>query len=324
MIEKEAISAARSESVSVVIVNYNRREWLRACLQSVINGARDTAIEVIVVDNASCDGAPSMVSREFPEVRLVCNTSNRGFAAATNQGISHAGGGYVFLLNPDTLVARGSVGELCRFLDQHPEVGLVGPKLTDCDGALQHSIRNFPTLCNQAFEGLMLHRILPEATERLGEVVTSGRSYRETRQVDWLCGAALLARREMIESVGDLDEAFFLYAEEKDWCYRAAKEGWKTYYHPHAEVVHRGGQSGEDPDLFVQLMDSRARFVRKHYSRSTAAVIRAVNDVRVLSRFLVWGLRAALLQSPRAVKRSGVYWAALRRKPGVCLQRGSS
>jgi GT2 family glycosyltransferase len=266
--------------LSIVIVSYNVRDLLAACLDSVfaeIARLAPRTVEVFVVDNASADGSAAMVAERFPQVRLIVNSDNRGFAAANNQALRESHGRCVVLLNPDTLVRPEALGTLLDFLDANPRVGVIGPRLVNPDGSFQHSAFGFPTLAQAFFDFFPIHH-------RLFDSRLNGRYPRRLYErgqpfcVDHPLGACLMARREALEQVGWLDEGFFIYCEEIDWCLRMKQAGWGVYCVPQAEVVHYVAQStcqfrGE---MFVALWRSRYRLFAKHYGRGFISAMRQI------------------------------------------------
>ncbi|HJX38738.1 MAG TPA: glycosyltransferase family 2 protein [Anaerolineae bacterium] len=253
--------------LSVITVSYNTRELLRACLASVISTLRSTVdCELVVVDNASADGSAAMVREQFSGVRLVCNAENRGFAAASNQGLEQSLGRNLILLNPDTVVRTGALEGMSRVLEERADVGAVGPKLVFPDGGFQHSAFAFPTLPMIFLDFFPLHH-------RLLDSRLNGRYPREWYErgdpfpIDHPLGAALMVKRTVIDDVGLLDEGFFMYCEEIDWCLRIKQAGWQILCDPQAEVVHHVGQStGQFKDeMYVELHKSRYRLYEKHY-----------------------------------------------------------
>lgn len=239
--------------VSIIVVNWNTRTLLAGCLGSIAQSNDDLDVEVFVVDNGSTDGSREMVRQEFPDVNLITSTENLGFARANNRAIRVSHGRYALLLNSDTVVQPGALQAMVHFADQHPEAGVIGCRLLNADGSLQPSWAQFPTLWSELI----------------------GRNFRKRRpviedlayRVDWVGGACLLARRKAIEMVGLLDEDFFMYSEEADWCFRMAKRGWAVYYFSGAEVIHFGGGSSRraGDEMLVQLYRSKLLFFRKHY-----------------------------------------------------------
>ncbi|MCX7681430.1 MAG: glycosyltransferase family 2 protein [Anaerolineae bacterium] len=260
--------------LSVIIVNWNVRALLRRCLHSVLYPQPKPGLEVIVVDNGSTDGSAAMVRQEFPNVCLIANHDNRGFPAANNQGIAIARGRYILLLNPDTEVVGDALSTLVAFADAHPDVGVVGPQLLYPDGRVQPSRRRFPTLATAFFESTWLQ---PYAPRRLLErYYVSDRPDDIPQDVDWVCGAALMARREAIAQVGLMDEGFFMYSEELDWCRRFKEAGWRVVYLPTAKVIHHEGKSSEQvlPARHVHFQTSKVRYFRKYHGALAAETLR--------------------------------------------------
>ncbi len=262
--------------LSILIVNWNVRDLLRRCLSSVFAHWQTRKMEVIVVDNGSTDGSREMVRTEFPQVHLIANPDNRGFTAANNQGLSVARGRYVLLLNPDTEVVGDALEVMVAFADAHPDVGVVGPQLLNPDGTVQSSRRRFPTLATALFESTWLQPYAPRRLLRRYYVLD--RSDDEVQDVDWVTGAALMARREAVGQVGPLDEGFFMYSEELDWCRRFREAGWRVVYLPTARVIHHEGKSSEQvlPARHIHFQTSKVRYFRKYHGPVAAEVLRLV------------------------------------------------
>ncbi len=300
--------------LSIVIVNWNVRDLLRRCLLSISNlQPPPSGLEMIVVDNASTDGSVQMVRTEFPGVHTIANTENRGFPAANNQGIAIAQGRHVLLLNPDTEVVGDALTTMVGFADAHPDVGMVGPQLLNPDGSVQSSRRRFPTLATAFFESTWLQ---PYAPRRLLErYYVLDRPDDAVQDVDWLYGAALMARREAIAQVGPLDERFFMYSEELDWCRRFRKADWRVVYLPAAQIIHHGGKSSEQvlPAHHIHFQTSKVRYFRKYHGPFAAEALRLF----LLGNY-VWqlGLEGSkwLMGHKRHLRagRIAAYWQVLR------------
>ena len=274
--------SAVTPDLSIIIVNWNTRELLRECLAALTKDeGRKTKDEppsslvlgpssdVIVVDNASADGSVEMVRRDFPDVRLIVNESNLGFARANNRGIAASRGRYVLLLNSDTVASTDALEMLVAFMDAHPEAGVGGPRLLRPDGTAQpYAFGGDPTLSyllRRGFNRLLRHRYLHDWDT---DVI---------QEVDWVSGACLMARRAAIEQAGPLDEAMFMYFEDNEWCLRIRKAGWKVYYDPQAAIVHLGGQSlAKNPAARQAYSESLRYFYRKHYSRAEQLLLAAL------------------------------------------------
>lgn len=230
--------------VSVVIVNWNTRELLRACLASFPASPRHRT-EVIVVDNASQDGSVEMVEAEFPDVRIIRNRENRGFAAANNQGFEIARGRHVLLLNSDTEVIGHVVDDCIDWLDARPDTAVMGCRIENPDGSLQPSCFRDFGLVDLAIIAAGLHRLRRPnwIVQRAGRQMMREWDRTDERDVDVVPGCFMLVRREAMDAVGILDEAFFFYGEEADWCHRFRDAGWRVRFAPLPAVIHHGGAS---------------------------------------------------------------------------------
>lgn len=252
--------------LSVVIVSFNVQDLLEACLESVRN-SRGVSTEIIVVDNASDDGSVEMVCKGFTEARLIANRENVGFAAATNQGIRASTGRHVLLLNPDTEILDDALVKLVGFLDQHPAYAVAGAGLVYPDGTFQHSAFRFPGVLQSFFDFFPInHRLIDSRLN--GRYPQAWYARGQPFDIDHPLGACLLVRRAAIDQVGLLDEGFFMYCEEIDWCWRMRKAGWKVACVPAARVVHHAGASTRQfrDEMFVALWRSRFRLFQKHHS----------------------------------------------------------
>ncbi|RME81962.1 MAG: glycosyltransferase family 2 protein [Caldilineae bacterium] len=295
-----------SPDISILIVSWNVRSLLLKCLQALPAAVGEgLTYEVIVVDNASDDGTVRAVRRKFPQVWTIANRENRGFTGGNNQAMAAAQGRYFLLLNPDTEPAPGSIAELHHYLETHPQVGIVGPRLRYADGSLQPSRRRFPTLATLFCESTVIQQYLP-TLPMFGRYIMADRPEDEPQEVDWLVGAALFVRREVYEQVGGLDETYFMYSEELDWCRRAREAGWQIAYDPAAEIIHHEGKSSEQEiaERHIRFFRSRVRYTRKFHGPIVAQLLR----FWLLSTFVFLWLR------------EGSKWL-LRHKPGLRAQR---
>ncbi|WP_448592045.1 glycosyltransferase family 2 protein [Thermoflexus hugenholtzii] len=284
--------------VSVIVVSWNVWSWLAPCLRSIRQALGRLEGEIIVVDNASTDGTPERVREAFPEVRLLINPANRGFPAANNQGMAVARGRYFFLLNPDTVVLDQAIEDLVTFADAHPDVGVVGPQLLNPDGSVQSSRRRFPTFWTALFESTWWQPWAPRFI--LAHYYVLDRPDHEIQEVDWVTGAAMLVRREVVERVGPMDEGFFMYAEELDWCRRIRQAGWRVFYYPPAKVIHYGGRSSDQVPALQHLafQRSKIRYFRKHHGPWAAAALQAFLIAQYLWQIGVEGSKALLGHKP--------------------------
>jgi GT2 family glycosyltransferase len=290
--------------VSVVIVSYNTKALLDACLHSLFASAR-VSLEVFVVDNASPDGSADHVAKIFPAVTLVRNAENRGFAAANNLAIPQTRGRHVLLLNPDTCVRPDTVATLAAFLDADPDVGITGPRVLNADGTLQSCGYWYPTLRDEI---LLSRNVRRFGRLLLGEPAGDPGTTGATR-VDWVDGCCLMIRRRAIEDIGLLDEQYFLYAEELDWCRTARKAGWQIATCPSAEMTHLRGQSSDQvkaPALAL-LIETRLRYYHKQDGLLAALLVSAVYALGCARRW-----RAEPEKSHAKMRGVRRWWQALR------------
>ena len=252
--------------ISVIVVSWNTRELLRACLSSLAVELQDLPSEVFLIDNDSADGSAEMAAADFPQVHLIANKTNRGFAAANNQALDVVTGDFVLLLNPDTEIHPGALKTLIDFMRAHPRAAIVAPQLLNTDGSIQRSCRQFPTFLGMLYELLGLSRCFPDKS-LFRQYKMLDWQHDDERQVDQPEGACLLLRKEVISQVGTLDEGFFMLFEEVDWCYRIKQAGWEIWFTPAAKVTHHYGQSIKQVKVKMILSSHRGlyRFWRKHY-----------------------------------------------------------
>jgi N-acetylglucosaminyl-diphospho-decaprenol L-rhamnosyltransferase len=298
--------------LTVIIVTWNSMADISRCLASLRDAETASQVTIVVVDNNSSDGTPDSVSREFPYVRLVRNSGNSGFASANNQAMRNADGRYMLLLNPDTEVFPGAIDALIRFMDAHPNAWAAGPALLNGDRTPQRTGVRFPAIWNLFVESLFLDRVFP-GTRLFG-------SHRELyadpavpRQVDYLQGSCLIVRKEAIERIGVLDEDFFMYFEETDWCYRMKQAGGEVWYVPDARVIHYGGGvvGHYDERRLVHFYSGLTMFYRKHHSYGEQAIVSTIVAFRAMLRWAIWstiglirpGLRDRARSSARGYRR---------------------
>jgi hypothetical protein len=242
----------------VIIVNWNTKDLLCQCIDSLTQTLKKIDTEVFVVDNGSTDGSVAAVREKISGVRLIENLVNLGFAKANNQAISLSSREYLLLLNPDTQVKDEAIERMLFFMDAHPEAGVVGAQLLNVDGSKQNSIANFPSLATELLNKSLLRWLFPD------KFPGKETDYPGPVEVDSVIGACMMARRKALEQVGLLDEEYFLFLEETDWCYRMKKAGWKIYHIPQAEVLHFQGKSAEAEKGKARIEYYRSRY---HYFR---------------------------------------------------------
>jgi GT2 family glycosyltransferase len=282
--------------VSIIIVSWNARDYLMQCLNSISTETCRFPFEIIVVDNASTDGLPDWVERQFPQVRLIRNTENLGFAKANNLGIAQGRGRYLALINSDVKVLPDCITWLVDYCEQHPKVGMVGPRVIGGDEKLQRSCRGFPGLWNMLCRALALDSFFPKCR------FFTGYSLRywpqdDERSVDILTGCFWLVRKEALSSVGLLDESFFMYGEDMDWCRRFWKQGWPVIFVPAAEAIHYGGGSSANAPVrfYIEMQRADLQYWKKHHSRPAVVCYYLISCLHLILR--AGGYSLALLSS---------------------------
>jgi GT2 family glycosyltransferase len=269
-------TVADRPDLSVIVVTHNRAELALLTLRSARAAVHDLAVQWLVVDSGSSDGTPEAIASAYPDTDVL-REPNIGFAAANNRGLQLARGRYVLLLNPDVETATGTYDELVATLDARPEIGVASVVQNAPDGSLQHSIRRFPSPWLSFGEALAAARLTP--LRRWREEEPRATRYRSDVSADWLVGAFLIARAPALAQVGGLDERFFLYSEETDWCFRFHRAGWEVAHLPVMAVTHHTGHAPR-ADLCAQLSYAKVLFARKHYGRARTAAIRAALALR--------------------------------------------
>lgn len=285
--------------LSIVIVNWNTRDMTRDCLRSVFDAlhgpdAGRIGAQVILVDNASADGSADMVAAEFPQVALIRNDANRGFAAANNQGFAIATGRHILLLNSDTLVHGDALSASVAWLDAHPAAGALAIKALNADGTTQMTCHQFPSLLNQFLMASGLWKL--KWPRFLGRYHMTDWARDSEREVEVISGCYLMLRRPVLDQVGPLDEDFFFFGEETDWCRRMRDAGWVLMFVPLGTFTHFGSVSAKklNHKRDVMLAGSKVRLHRKHGGPAAAAVAWLMAALFNASRALFWTLRAAL------------------------------
>lgn len=283
--------------VSVIIVNWNTRDYLQACLESLYAEPRPkVSYDVWVVDNASADDSVAMVQRDFPDACLIRNSENLGFSRANNKAILASKSRYVFLLNSDAAIHPGTLDKLVEFADAHPNYGVMGPKVLNPDGTLQYSCRSFPNLWAGFFRNTKLGRLFPD-NPHLKRYMLSDLDHSKPAIVGWLSGCAMFIRRTLIDKVGPLDEAFFMYCEDVDMCKRSWDVGCPVVYAPVATVTHAIGKSSDKSyeKATALLCESWRIYYIKHFGYRGKLRILAVT-------FGLWAYKTYRIRKHRMLK----------------------
>jgi GT2 family glycosyltransferase len=252
--------------LSIVIVNWNTRDYLLAALRSIFGAPPSFDFEVIVVDNASSDGSAAAVAADFPQVQLIANETNNAYAAGNNQGLRASNGECVLLLNPDVIVQPGALDKAVEIVKSRSDVGARGARQLNPDGTVQPSVRGFPTPWSVFCEAVRLSRLFPKS-RLFASYRMEGFGYDREAEVDQPMGTFLLIPRTALAGVGLLDERFPIFFNEVDWCYRARRKGWKILFTPEVEIVHYGGGSTKQVGAKMAWESRRGLldFYRKHY-----------------------------------------------------------
>lgn len=280
--------------LTIVIVSYNTRDLLHTCLTSVTRAMAKNAWEIIVVDNASTDGSVQMVKRDFPDVRVLDNSQNEGFARANNMGLRKGLGKYLLLLNSDTEIPKGTIEAVQVFLDQHPDGGVCTCKVLLPDGSIDPAChRGFPTPWASLTYFTGLERLFPHS-KLFARYHQWYKGIDSVHEIDSPMGAFYMIRRDVIDSVGYLDEDYFMYGEDLDWSYRIKQAGWKIYYYPLVTVLHKKKQSGResgDPALRQKTQryfyETMKLFYKKHYSHRYSPLITSLVQFGIKLRALI-------------------------------------
>jgi len=264
--------------LSIIIVNYNAGHYLENCLKSIYAETKKIPFDIWVVDNNSKDASVSMVRRNFPEVNLIENKENAGFARANNNAICKCTGDYVLLLNPDTLVLENAIEKMVKFMDENPQTGIAGCKVLNEDRTLQLACRRSIPSPGVAFFRLTgLGKLFPNS-KRMAKYNLTYLNPDEANEVDAVSGAFLMIRKKVIDKIGKLDENFFMYGEELDWCLRTKKAGWKVIYYPDAEIVHYKGECSKSNSRKAAFEFYRSMFLfhKKHFADNYNPIINSI------------------------------------------------
>lgn len=268
--------------LSIVILNYRSKGLVKQCVKTIGLYAPKASYEIIVVDNDSGDGVGAMLEERFPEVRFIRSPANVGYAGGNNLGVRAARGRYVVIMNPDITVRPGALDAMVAFMEANPEVGIMGPKLVHPDGSIDASCYRFPTYAIPIYRRTPLGR-LASGRQAVSRYLMEDYDHRTTRDVDWLLGAVLMVRRSALDEVGPLDERYFLYFEDTDWCRRFWQAGWRVVYYTGAEMVH-----------YHERLSAQGSWIVSPFRRSTR-----IHIASCIKYFRKWGTSEAALEKAK-------------------------
>lgn len=271
--------------LSIIIVNRNTKDLLEHSIHSIYNNTLDINYEIIVVDNGSIDGSQEKIKNQFRDVILIQNNSNVGFSTANNQGIRISKGTYILLLNSDTIILKDAIKKLVEFLVTHEEAAIVGPKLLFENGTVQCCYGSFPNLRSEIARALLLE----EKLNKRRTLNDKRLKYSKPFEADWISGACFMFRKSILKEIGELDERFFLFNEEVDFCLRTRKAGWKVFCHPDAEIIHYKGKTTQKAYyvLIASRYESRLKYAEKHYGYLRRLIFRMIVVFALLFRILI-------------------------------------
>jgi GT2 family glycosyltransferase len=295
-----------SKDLTIIIVNWNTRELLLNCLRSVYSCIEKLNFEVVVVDNASTDGSADAVRQHFPQVKLIVNRQNKGFARANNQVLPHVSSSYTLLLNSDTKIINGAIEALVTFMDNHPTAGIAAPQYLNQNGSKQNSFENFPGLISELLNKSLLKILFPQ------RYPSKRKNFRFPFEVDSVIGACMLVRTEAMKKVGYLDEDYFFFLEETDWCYRMWREGYSVFHVPMARIYHFQGASKKKVPVRARIEYYRSSylFFEKNRNCFSWLFFRLFRPIKLCINFLLTSLGVALTvgKSHHLKQRWAVYF----------------
>jgi GT2 family glycosyltransferase len=282
------------KTLSIVIVTWNAKNYAAECLDSLRTLMPKPEIEVLVVDNNSSDGTPELIREKYPEVVLIQNRENLGFARANNIGIRESAGEYVGLINSDVRVLNGCLEQMQAYMNANREIGVLGPRMLDAKGHASRSYMRSPTLWRYFCRALALDDLFPRS-KLFGSYTMNYFDREQTAEVDVLNGWFWLIRREALNQVGPLDETFFMYGEDIDWCKRFRDRGWKVVYYPKTESIHYGGASSSKAPVrfYIEMQRANLQYWRKHFNPFSQALYFAIVFGHQILRLLGYGLLSA-------------------------------
>jgi GT2 family glycosyltransferase len=277
-------------TASIIVVTWNAKRYVDECIRSLAKHSDPASTEIVIVDNASTDGTPELIEEVLPQAVLIRNSSNLGFACGANLGLARARGKYLLLVNSDVTVPPGCVAKLTAFMEEHPDTGMLGPQMLSPDGAVRRSTMRFPTLWNQFRRALAVDSVFK--SRWAGGFLMPDFAHDRTRDVDILNGWFWVVRREALQQVGPLDQQFFMYGEDMDWCQRFQKAGWRRVFHAEASALHYGGaSSAAAPVRFhIEMQRASLQYWKKHHGRLARAAYYGTAILHELLRVAGYGM----------------------------------
>ena len=287
--------------LSIVIVSWNTKKYLEECLTSLQTIDGNLSVEIIVVDNASTDGSPEMIRTQFPNVKLMETGANLGFAGGNNIGLKEVSGKYICLINSDANVPHDCLPKMHSYMEQQPTIGLLGPGMLRPDGRVYRSGMRFPTLWNLLLRALFLDSLF-KGFGFFGGYLMKDFQFDRTRDIDVLNGWLWMARREALNQVGSLDDRFFMYAEDVDWCKRFHLAGWRVVFYPEAKALHYGGASAASaPSRFnVEMQRANLKYWKKYHGRISLFLYLLIGCLSYAIRATGWSLVYLTKRSSRS------------------------
>lgn len=303
------------KDISIVIVNYNTKDYLYNCVHSIVNNKSRLDIEIIIVDNLSTDESLKSIKINFSFISIIENSINIGFAKANNIGISNSSGKYLMLINPDVVLMEGCLDKIFDFMESNNSIGILGPKILTSDGKVQRSCMGFPTIWNTLCRALYLDKIFPRV-EIFGGLLLTYWNHDCNKSVDVINGCFWAVRRKAIENVGLLDETFFMYGEDIDWCRRFHDNGWDVVFFKNAEAIHFGGvsSSGAPIRFYIELQNANLRYWRKYKNKISQSVYWLITVTYQITRIIYNIIRYTLLNNNRSICKNNIqmYWNCLK------------
>ncbi len=286
------------KEISIVIVNWNTKEYLNRCLESIIKDTKNYNTEIIVVDNDSTDGSVEFINNIFTDIKVINNDVNLGFAKGNNIGIKECTGKYVCLINPDVVVLNGCFTQLYKYMEQNPEIGLIGPQILNSEGLIQRSCMSFPTLWNNFCNAFALDSLFPRM-KLFSSLMMRYWGHNTICTVNVINGCFWMVRKKAIRQVGLIDERYFMYAEDIDWCKSFSECNWKIVFFPDAKAIHIGAASSSKSPIrfYIEMKIANLKYWEKYHNKASWICLFLIICVNQLFRMFVYGFLFLILFS---------------------------